>query len=265
MPLIISAPAKINLSLRIVGRRDDGYHELDSTVVFGGVADTLVIRPSDNNADNLQCASEFMTVDRNNTVYLALKALRYIIQDLPAQHITLHKRIPAAAGLGGGSADAAAVLRAMRAVYNLPAAAIGQAAMAVGADVPVCLYSRTARMQGIGEIVTPLPAASVRKRSIIIAVPPVEMPTVKIFAAYAAGVREAGQINDLLPAALQAAPSISGVLSALRAALPQALHVGLSGSGSACAALLTNSPTPATVAGVRERLPECRVFAGGVC
>ena len=154
-----TAFAKINLDLRICRRRNDGYHDLDSLVVFSAMGDRLTFEPSDKLVLEINgpFALNLSATDEN----LVLKAARRLAQSLgrmPTAHITLDKSIPVAAGLGGGSADAAATLRGLSRLWNTAycLADIEPMAKELGADVPACLGSRSLRMQGIGEKLTPI-------------------------------------------------------------------------------------------------------------
>ncbi|MDH3263802.1 MAG: 4-(cytidine 5'-diphospho)-2-C-methyl-D-erythritol kinase, partial [Paracoccaceae bacterium] len=147
------APAKINLALHVTGQRPDGYHLLDSLVVFAPVGDRLTAAPAD--ALSLSVTGPFAEGVAPDETNLVLKAARALGPGRGAA-ITLEKKLPVASGIGGGSADAAAALRALARLWELPLPGL-KAVLALGADVPVCLASRPSRMRGIGEIVEPLP------------------------------------------------------------------------------------------------------------
>lgn len=154
------APAKVNLTLHVLGRRADGYHELDSLVAFARcAADTLTLHPGDVLA--LDAGGAFAAAAGQEGDNLVLKAAREAdarIPGLTLGRFSLVKRIPVAAGLGGGSADAAAALRLIAEANGLAATdpRLVEAAAATGSDVPVCLLSRAARMGGRGEQVAPV-------------------------------------------------------------------------------------------------------------
>jgi 4-diphosphocytidyl-2-C-methyl-D-erythritol kinase len=153
------ARAKVNLDLCIVGRRADGYHELDSVVVFAPVADRLTFRPAP--ALRFEATGRFagaLGAEADNLVLRAARRLAGLAGILPEVAITLEKNIPVAAGLGGGSADAAATLRGLDRLWRLglSVAELMPVAQGLGADVPVCLLGRPARMRGIGERLEPL-------------------------------------------------------------------------------------------------------------
>ena len=180
----VEAPAKLNLYLHVTGRRADGYHELDSLVTFTALADTLEIAPAD--ALSLGVSGPFAGALEagDNLAARAAAALAERLGRPASVRIALHKRVPVAAGLGGGSADAAAVLRGLAGLWRLGAEHTGdvrEIALGLGADVPVCLDSRAAYMAGIGEVLStppPLPPCGV-----LLVNPGVPVPTGPIFAA----------------------------------------------------------------------------------
>lgn len=240
------APAKINLALHVTGRRADGYHLLDSLVVFADVGDRVEAAPAP--ALSLAItgpAAANLPVSDDNLVLRAARAMG------AAAAITLHKALPVASGIGGGSADAAATLRLLARMTGrpLPDAA---ATLALGADVPVCLAGRSVRMQGVGEVITPFAAPRVWA---VLANPGVAVPTPEVFRALTVrqnpplppglpplGTAEAlaaflrDQRNDLEPAAIAVAPVIAACKEAL-AGQPGCLLARMSGSGATCFAL----------------------------
>jgi 4-diphosphocytidyl-2-C-methyl-D-erythritol kinase len=142
------APAKINLTLHVTGQRDDGYHLLDSLVVFVDVGDRLTFAPSDELS--LKVAGPMAAGVPVNNDNLILKAARLLSREMGAK-ISLTKNLPAAAGIGGGSSDAAATIRGLGSLWGTPV--LSDTAI-LGADVPVCLRAKPTRMQGIGEVLT---------------------------------------------------------------------------------------------------------------
>jgi 4-diphosphocytidyl-2-C-methyl-D-erythritol kinase len=178
------APAKVNLTLRVLGRRADGYHEIESLVAFAGVGDTLAFTAGRGLALAVRgpTATAAGELDGN----LVLKAARALAERVPGLKLgqfALAKRLPVAAGLGGGSADAAAALRLLAHANRIAAGdpRLMATARFCGADVPVCLDPRPRRMRGIGEILSapldlpPLPAVLVNPR--------VAVPTREVFSA----------------------------------------------------------------------------------
>jgi 4-diphosphocytidyl-2C-methyl-D-erythritol kinase len=153
------APAKLNLCLRVTGRRADGYHELDSWVVFIEWADRLSLVPDE--ALRLELTGPFAAALAGQPDNLAIRAVRRLAAHVgrpPKLRLILDKRIPVAAGLGGGSADAAATLRGLDRLWDLrlESSELLAIALELGADVPVCLLGRPARVRGIGERLEPL-------------------------------------------------------------------------------------------------------------
>ena len=156
--LTLSAPAKINLSLRILGRREDGYHTVETRMCPISLADTVSIQRIDGPNSTLICSDETVPADESN---LAMKALRLFEEKAGAQGawaIHLEKRIPHGAGLGGGSSDAAAVLRGLNTLCGQPLTLVqlAEVAAVLGSDVPFFLHSRVCDATGRGEQVTPI-------------------------------------------------------------------------------------------------------------
>lgn len=154
-----TAPAKVNLFLHVVGRRDDGYHLLESLVAFADFGDEVEVSPSERLS--LDVTGPFATALAGESDNLVLRAARTLAQAAgrrPDVAIRLAKNLPVGAGLGGGSADAAATLRALMKLWSLDAASaeIDALALSLGADVPVCLKGRAALVRGIGEMIEPL-------------------------------------------------------------------------------------------------------------
>jgi 4-diphosphocytidyl-2-C-methyl-D-erythritol kinase len=156
-----AAPAKLNLALHVVGRRADGYHELQSLVAFADIADDLEASAAPE--DRLRISGPFAPSLSNGETNLVLRAVAAFRARWPGHVATglsldLHKNLPVAAGLGGGSADAAAALRLMARLSTepIPVTELQALALTLGADVPMCLLSRPAEVRGVGEIVRPL-------------------------------------------------------------------------------------------------------------
>ncbi|OYV33349.1 MAG: 4-(cytidine 5'-diphospho)-2-C-methyl-D-erythritol kinase, partial [Rhodospirillales bacterium 20-64-7] len=242
------APAKVNLYLHVTGKRADGYHLLDSLAVFPAVGDLLQAVPAE--ALTLRVTGPFAGGLQGEQDNLILRAARRLKPDGTAA-ITLEKRLPVASGIGGGSADAAAALRLLAGLWGLDAPDAGMA-LALGADVPVCLASRPVRMQGIGEILQPAPGLPAF--GMVLVNPGVAVPTPAVFKARQGGYGPVADLpaawpdasatardlarfgNDLQPAAIGLQPVIAEVLAAL-AVLPGALLSRMSGSGATCFAL----------------------------
>lgn len=244
------ARAKINLALHVTGQRADGYHLLDSLVAFASVGDVITVEPADTlslEVTGPHCGGLSATDN------LVLRAAR-ILHPTRGARLALEKRLPVASGIGGGSADAAATLRALAEMWSLPLPSLSMQ-LALGADVPVCFSGTAARMQGIGEVITPvtLPAAW-----IVLTNPGVAVPTPKIFATLqnrdnpkltplpalpdtrALATYLHAQRNDLQAAACAVAPTITTAIAALQAQ-PNCLLARMSGSGATCFGLFPDA------------------------
>lgn len=251
-----AAPAKLNLYLHVLGRRDDGYHLLDSLVAFADIADVVTARPA--SALSIEVAGPFaggLQGDaRENLVWRAAAALAARAGIEPGAALALEKNLPVASGIGGGSSDAAAALRALGELWRLD---LGERqfqglAQSLGADVPVCLFGEPAWIGGIGEIVAPAPPLP--PCWVVLANPGVSLATPEVFGAHTGAFSEPARFetapvdaaalarlletrrNDLAAPALALAPEISDVLRALEAE-PGALLARMSGSGATCFAL----------------------------
>jgi 4-diphosphocytidyl-2-C-methyl-D-erythritol kinase len=272
------APAKINLTLRIVGRRADGYHELESLVAFADCGDRLTLTPgSETSLDVIGPFAGACGSGPDNLVLKAAAKLSEYVPGLIGGQFRLEKLLPVAAGIGGGSSDAAAALRLLARANGLALDdhRLAQAAIAVGADVPVCLDPRARIMRGIGEILTdPL---DLPRLPAVLVNPGVATATRDVFARFAAMPQHGGALsdppradiieflraqgNDLTPAALACAPAIGEVLDTL-GALPQVELARMSGSGATCFALFaTGEAARAAAERVREAHPEWWVAA----
>jgi 4-diphosphocytidyl-2-C-methyl-D-erythritol kinase len=257
MPVLVEpAPAKVNLTLAVLGRRADGYHLLDSLVVFAGIADRLTLAPGPGLTLTVRgtTAEQAGPLDDN----LVLKAARALAAEVPGLKLgrfTLDKRLPVAAGLGGGSSDAAAALRLLakanrRKPGSLPFAKITPG---IGADVPVCIDPRPRRMRGIGEVLSePL---KMPKLAAVMINPGVAVPTKDVFMRL--GLKPGGPVrraaparalprgiedfieylsrhgNDLEAPAVEIQPVIARVLDSLRGT-KGCLLARMSGSGATC-------------------------------
>lgn len=243
-PITEFAPAKINLCLHVTGRRSDGYHLLDSLVVFAGTGDRVEVAAGQGLHLSLAGPEAgALTGEADNLVLRAARSM-----GVSNARLTLHKELPVASGIGGGSADAAASLRALARLTGLPLPG-PQVILSLGADVPVCLAGRPARMQGVGEVLTPL--HGLPPLWLVLANPRVPVPTRSVFSGLAsprnsglpdvpthalrsadafAGWLAAHTRNDLITPALRVAPVLAEVQAAL-AADPACLLARMSGSG----------------------------------
>jgi 4-diphosphocytidyl-2-C-methyl-D-erythritol kinase len=250
----VAAPAKVNLTLQVTGKREDGYHLLSSLVVFAGVFDRVVIEASDHLSLEVVGPNAFAlagVASDDNIVLRAAWALAAATGSTMGAKITLHKILPVAAGLGGGSTDAAAALLGLMRLWNvaLPRDRLQALAGRLGADVPVCLRGRPMEMSGIGDILheaPPLPAAW-----LLLVNPGVPLSTPQVFAARTGAFsapapvtdapRDAGALaallgplrNDLTAAAISLEPEVGRALAALTI-LPGCLLSRMSGSGATC-------------------------------
>ena len=262
------APAKINLTLRVLGRRADGYHELESLVAFADVTDTLTLQVGPEVGLDITGPFAGKTGSvADNLVLKALAALQQRIPNLKAGRFLLEKNIPVAAGIGGGSTDAAAALRLLARANNMVPddPRLASTALAVGADVPVCLDPAPRIMRGVGELLSP-PLAMPAMPALLVN-PGVQVVTRDVFGRFAGAQggnnlarvpREFDDLieclrhhgNDLTAAASACAPAITKVLAALSAAQGVKL-VRMSGSGATCFALFGSRGEAAAAA---ERL-----------
>lgn len=256
----LDAPAKLNLYLHVLGRRRDGYHRLDSLAAFLDLGDTVIAAPSDRlvlASRGPWAASLGASLDGDNIVLRAARLLAAEAGIAPRARIGLVKRIPVAAGLGGGSADAAAALRVLDRLWRARAGADDLAALGrrLGADVPVCLAARPTRMRGIGDRLEP--AAPLPETAVVLVNPRRALSTKAVFqradprfrravrplagaaSASVLATRLARRRNDLTTAAVALEPAIADVLASL--AVAGALLARMSGSGATCFGLFADA------------------------
>jgi 4-diphosphocytidyl-2-C-methyl-D-erythritol kinase len=256
VPLAGHAPAKVNLTLRVLARRPDGYHELESLVVFADFGDRLTFARGGDLALTVHGPSAAAAGDGgDNLVHKAARVLAALRPDIALGAFDLDKRLPVAAGLGGGSSDAAAALRLLADANGISRddPALHTAARSTGADVPVCLDPRPRIMRGIGERLSP--PLSLPPLPAVLVNPGVALPTKAVFAGWKVSPQPPGQLdepalqklsgarellehvgrqtNDLEPPAVALQPSIAHVLAALRDA-PGCVLARMSGSGATC-------------------------------
>ena len=249
MPL---ARAKVNLWLNVVGRRADGYHLLDSLVAFTDLADEIDVRAaSDLSLEVAGPGAASLWDEADNLVLRAARLLAGRSGLAPRGALRLTKHIPVAAGLGGGSADAAAALLALVDLWRvaMPDEELFDLAAELGADVPMCLAGRPALVAGVGERLAPAPRLP--PCAILLVNPGLPLPTPQVFAArqgsFSAerpapggwpdlatlGREIAARGNDLTDAAVSLRPEITSVLQALRGS-QGVVHAAMSGSGATC-------------------------------
>jgi len=264
------APAKVNLTLRVLGRRADGYHDIESLVVFAAIADTLAFTAGRKLTLTMRGpTAESAGAAADNLVLKAAGALAERVPDIKLGSFVLSKRLPVAAGLGGGSADAAAALRLLARANPLALddPRLRKAARATGADVAVCLEPRPRLMRGIGDVLSG-PIALPRLPAVLVN-PRVALHTKDVFARLNAPriVRAAATVaqdpvptergelidylrnrsNDLEPPAISLQPAIADVLAALRQ-LAGCRLARMSGSGATCFGLFDTAKAAAAAA-----------------
>lgn len=261
--IAVLAPAKVNLYLHVLGRRPDGYHLLDSLVVFAACGDRIEVTPAET--WQLTIDGPFapdVPAGEDNLVLRAARALADEVGGRPAA-IRLTKQLPVASGIGGGSADAAATLRALPRLWRVGIAGerLQRLALALGADVPMCLSGLPAFVGGIGERIDP--ASGLPPFALLLVNPRVALPTARVFAQHAGPFSQSARFdgerpgdaralarmlarrrNDLSAAAMAMAPEVATVLRAV-AATPGVLLSRMSGSGATCFGLCE---TPAAAA-----------------
>jgi 4-diphosphocytidyl-2-C-methyl-D-erythritol kinase len=252
------ARAKVNLYLHVVGKRADGFHLLDSLIVFAETGDLLQVAASDDLSLTIDGPfAPGLVAEADNLVLRAARALAAEIGRPAQARIRLTKNLPIASGIGGGSADAATALHQLCDLWHasIEPAALQRIALSLGADVPVCLDGRPAFIGGIGEEI--VAAGSLPPAWLLLVNPKVPTPTPQVFKARQAGfsaparwsvppatVAELASYlrtrqNDLTEAAKLVAPVIGTVLAAI-AATPDCLLARLSGSGATCFGLYAN-------------------------
>ncbi|HXO90280.1 MAG TPA: 4-(cytidine 5'-diphospho)-2-C-methyl-D-erythritol kinase [Stellaceae bacterium] len=259
MGLTAFAAAKVNLYLHVVGRREDGYHLLDSLIAFADIGDRLTAEPGATLSLEISGpeAADLAAAGDANLVLRAARLLSDYTGTTRGAALHLQKNLPIAAGIGGGSSDAAAALRALAALWQV---SLGEDAMyrigaKLGADLAACLYGGAAWVGGVGERIEP--AAGLPQAGILLANPRRELPTAAVFAARKGPFGEVGRFapmpgdalglaralmwhrNDLTDAAIGLVPEIGAVLPRL-ARLPGALLARMSGSGATCFALFAD-------------------------
>ncbi len=257
--LLWRAPAKLNLTLSVVGRREDGFHELDSLVAKVTLYDELLVRPRDDGEVRLKCSPFDCGPVEDN---LACRAASLLLARAGGggADIDLTKRIPPGSGLGGGSSDAAAALAALNELWrlDLPRERLAELAAELGSDVPLFLNGPAARIRGRGERVEPV---EMQPFFALLWMPELSCPTAEVYAAYdrLAGheskpARGTGPHNDLEPAAREVCPELGEIASKLSAATGLDAH--LTGSGSAMFVLAADErQARAAAEGLPDDLP----------
>ncbi len=261
--ITVTAPAKINLTLHVCGRRADNYHLLDSLVVFAGIGDRITASSAEQ--IGLAVTGPFgaaLSGEPDNLVLRAARLLAITHRLKAGAAIALEKNLPVASGIGGGSADAAATLIACGRLWNVDSLALSDSeiAAALGADVPVCLRGVPAYMSGIGEIIHPAPALP--EAWLVLVNPGEPLATKAVFGALqerfsapmgrhafanldgAPALAKALKLygNDLMAPAVELLPAVRSVIEALEQT-PGCLLARLSGSGPTCFGLFADAVT----------------------
>jgi 4-diphosphocytidyl-2-C-methyl-D-erythritol kinase len=259
-PIVELATAKLNLDLLVTGHTAAGYHELDSVVVFADIGDRLTVTAAETLELTLEGPFAAALGDPgDNLVLEAARRLAAAAGVAPRARITLEKHLPVASGIGGGSADAAATLRGLARLWDLdwPADRLRELGLGIGADIPVCVYGRPARLRGIGERLDPI--RGLPDLPLVLVNPGVALATAAVFRAFELPViavrRQAlpahpslhrlavwleASRNELEPAACSLAPVIGTVLDRLRA-IGDCLLARMSGSGATCFGLFPDA------------------------
>lgn len=252
------APAKINLTLHVTGEREDGYHLLDSLVVFAETGDQITaISANDMTLTVTGPFAAGVPTDNTNLILRAAHTLRRVRGVIEGAHITVEKHLPNAAGIGGGSADAAATLKLLAELWKVePLSPDAPEVIGLGADVPVCMKGPApTRMSGIGETLETVP--SLPDCALVLVNPKVAVPTQKVFGALAGKTNPpmgplpdkpdfdsfaawlAEQRNDLQDPAIAIAPEVRAAIDKLNR-IPAVAYAGMSGSGATCFGLVRN-------------------------
>lgn len=260
--IVVKALAKINLAIDVLSKRDDGYHEIDMVTIPLKLHDSVEITPFGNHSKMetyLYCDDPTIVCDESNLAYKALNAMRDNFRVNGKFCMSIHKRIPVQAGLGGGSADAAAVIKALDNYMDEPIEdkekIEQELALKIGSDVPFCLYDKPSRVQGRGEILTKIDVKT--PYHVLIVKPNIGLSTKSVYEAYdlisdeiehpnieelIEGLKEGDEekikknmVNVLSVPAIKALPLIQDLLDEMTK-MGLSLN-GMSGTGSACFAL----------------------------
>ncbi len=252
------APAKVNLFLHVTGKREDGYHELQSLVAFANFGDKITITPAERFSFSFDSTSKNMPTDESNIIICAANLLAAELNKNLNCHIHLTKSIPIGAGLGGGSSDAAAVIEGLLKFWkaDIGKDQLDKILIELGADVPVCFYKNPCYFEGVGEIITPIKALPSLPALLIY--PNTHCSTQDIFKSYNVNFSKninlpknfddektfleflRTQRNDLTNTALEKISDIKDILNALDSQ-ENCLLSRMSGSGSACFGLFSSA------------------------
>lgn len=258
--LSLAAPAKINLYLHVLARRADGYHEIETLVAFTELADRLSVKPADTLSLQLSgpFAADAGEVD-SNLVLKAARLLQKVGGSKQGAALALEKNIPVGAGLGGGSSDAAAALKALNDLWKLDLShtKLKELAPQLGADVAMFLEGKPLIARGIGEKLEVLSGPFTQQHAVLV-YPNKPLLSAQVYALLDTALAPPpGERNDLQRPAIAALPDVGEVLLALQTAGPQTELVRMSGSGSCCYALYADADRAAKAAGaIRMLYPE---------
>ena len=255
------APAKVNLYLHITGKKKTGYHELDSLIVFTELHDIISVTTHHNIEISVRgpLAGQLSESPETNLVYKAAQILTELTDIPKGAKITVSKNIPVAAGLGGGSADAAAAIQALCKLWNigLEDRVLATIALSLGSDVPACLLSKTAQISGFGEILKPVPEFP-KNLHLVLVNPGIKLLTKSVYEGFRGPFKGTKSIslfptnptnlpaflqqcsNDLSESAKELCPDIIEVLDALESCTGCYL-ARISGSGPSCFGIFPNA------------------------
>jgi len=229
MSMRLLASAKINLFLHVLGKRDDGYHDLESLVAFADIGDEVLIEPAAAFSCSIEGEFAQHLDSENNSI---VEAARWIAARLGRElnfKVTLIKKLPVAAGIGGGSSDAAAVIDGLLQLWGEEKTPeIIRDSFELGADVPVCLFGKPAMICGAGDVFEPFDLDN--ELFVVLVNPMKACSTAAVFGAYQSHGGQSGERNDLQDAAVSIVPEIADVLGALSGAKV----ARMSGSGATC-------------------------------
>lgn len=260
-PFTLLAPAKINLYLHVTGKNEAGYHTLDSLIAFADIGDELYFEPADQLS--LHITGEFaggLDADGDNFITRAVRCFAQIHQIEPTVKITLTKNLPIASGIGGGTADAAASVKAISRIYDISMneEAMRRLTEEIGADFPACFFGKPCRVTGTGDIIEPV--KNLKPIHAVLVNPLIPCPTAPVFQSL---TRHSGaahdplkwisKINDLQYPTTQMIPKISACLDALSGQNECAIS-RMSGSGATCFGAFKDHESARFAAGNLQRL-----------
>lgn len=249
----VFAPAKVNLTLRVTGKKEDGYHLLHSVVVFADFGDTIILTPSHKFSFTQASDVSLLPDDTDNLVYSAAQKFSSLTDQSLNCNIHLIKKTPIGAGLGGGSSDVAATIKAIIKFWNITIneTKLQNFLLSMGADVPVCYHSSSCLVEGVGENITPLDYSSEIYAVLVYPEkfcstkeifknfnqPYSPVPKIPVKADFLEFIKD--QKNDLTGAAIATIPNIADVLKTLEST-ENIMLSRMSGSGSCCFGLYNN-------------------------